>query len=205
MPSSIVTGSAAGNGLAIARRLRAAGHYVIGIDRYPIPTDAVEFAMMGDVCDPELISRAFDIAFNNGDNNVFLVNNAGITKPGTPHTDAAWDATLEVNLSAPFRWAREYGYRVQSGDIREGGIVFIGSLATQMGFPDNPSYHATKSGVLGLTRSFAFDLGPKGIRVNCVSRNCMLHVAVICYFRAGDNQKISRMQLHSYVVRMPPT
>jgi len=58
---------------------------------------------------------------------------------------------------------------VAAGRITSGGIVFIGSLATQLGFPRNPAYQASKSGVLGLARSFAYDLGPKGIRSNCVS------------------------------------
>ena len=53
--------------------------------------------------------------------------------------------------------------------ITEGGIVFIGSLATTMAFPNNAAYQASKSGVLGLARSFAFDLGRYGIRSNCVS------------------------------------
>ena len=53
--------------------------------------------------------------------------------------------------------------------IATGGIVFIGSLATVMGFPNNPAYQASKAGVLGLSRAMAYDLGPHGIRVNCVS------------------------------------
>lgn len=169
MPASIVTGAAAGNGLAIARRLRAAGHFVVAVDRAPLPDYAAQCAMVGDVLDAELMSAAFDQACANTTDAVFLVNNAGITVPGMPQTDEAWNNTLNVNLTAPFRWAREYSARVQQGRIREGGIVFIGSLATQLGFPDNPAYQASKSGVLGLTRAFAFDLGALGIRVNCVS------------------------------------
>ena len=51
----------------------------------------------------------------------------------------------------------------------EGGIIFLGSLATTMGFPENPSYQAAKCGIVGLTQSFAYDLGKYGIRANCVS------------------------------------
>jgi NAD(P)-dependent dehydrogenase (short-subunit alcohol dehydrogenase family) len=115
------------------------------------------------------MAAAFDSACAAAEGVVFLVNNAGITRPGLPQHDAAWDSTLDINLTAPFRWAREFGNRVAQGKIRAGGIVFIGSLATQLGFPENPAYQASKSGVLGLTRAFAFDLGGKGIRVNCVS------------------------------------
>ncbi len=170
MSSAIVTGAAAGNGLAIARALRAAGHYVVGVDLAEIPASAVDQPIQGDVLDAQLIGGTFDAACAAvGDRSLFLVNNAGITQPGLPQSDEAWARTMEVNLTAPFRWSREYSLRVESGSIRSGGIVFIGSLATLLGFPENPAYQASKSGVLGLTRAFAFDLGSRGIRVNCVS------------------------------------
>jgi gluconate 5-dehydrogenase len=169
MSAAIVTGAAAGNGLAIAARLRAARHFVVALDRAFIPRQAADCALIGDVLDAALMTDAFNHACAAADGAVFLVNNAGITRPGLPQPDEAWDSTLGVNLTAPFRWAREFSNRVAAGEFREGGIVFIGSLATQLGFPENPAYQASKSGVLGLTRSFAYDLGSKGIRVNCVS------------------------------------
>jgi len=168
MSAAIVTGAAAGNGMSIARRLRAAGHTIIALDIAPIPEGVAHHTLIGNVLDESLLAAAFDKACASS-SNVFLVNNAGVTLPGLPQSDEAWDNTLEINLTAPFRWARAYAARVADGSIREGGIVFIGSLATQLGFPDNPAYQASKSGALGLTRSFAYDLGKKGIRVNCVS------------------------------------
>lgn len=169
MPISVVTGTASGNGLAIARRLAAAGHAVLAIDRsQAAPLDGVE-SLVGDVCDEALRTRVFDMLCARSEEPVFLINNAGITQPGSPQSDSAWDGTIEVNLKAPFGWAREFQRRVAEGSIRQGGIVFIGSLATQLGFCDNPAYQASKSGVLGLTRAFACDLGRYGIRVNCVS------------------------------------
>ena len=170
MSAAIVTGAAAGNGLAIARELRAAGHFVVGIDLVEIPGDAADQMLKGNVLAGNLIAAAFEAACEaSQDGSVFLVNNAGITRPGLPQSDEAWTSTISVNLTAPFLWSREYSSRVETGQIRNGGIVFIGSLATQLGFPENPAYQASKSGVLGLTRAFAFDLGARGIRVNCVS------------------------------------
>jgi NAD(P)-dependent dehydrogenase (short-subunit alcohol dehydrogenase family) len=169
MPAAIVSGAAQGNGLAIAQQLRAAGHYVVAIDLAAIPQHATDRMLTGDVLDEALMKSAFDAAESAGSGSVFLINNAGITRPGLPQSDADWTATLDVNLTAPFRWAREFSRRVGEGDIRTGGIVFIGSLATVLGFPENPAYQAAKSGILGLTRSFAYDLGKQGIRVNCVS------------------------------------
>jgi NAD(P)-dependent dehydrogenase (short-subunit alcohol dehydrogenase family) len=167
MGACIVTGAAGGMGGAIVAALAAAGHKVVGVDQAPISEGCAE-TVVGSVVDDAVARRAFDLALAH-DSQLFLVNNAGITLPGYPQDNDAWDTTLEVNLTAPFAWARLYAAHVAAGRISEGGIVFMGSLATQMGFPSNPAYQASKSGVLGLSRSFAYDLGPTGIRVNCVS------------------------------------
>jgi NAD(P)-dependent dehydrogenase (short-subunit alcohol dehydrogenase family) len=168
MSSAIVTGAAAGNGLAISMKLRERGHLVVGVDRAPIPDGACDVPLQGDVLDPAIIDRAFAQALEAGPL-AFLINNAGITTPGFPQLDPVWQQTIDINLTAPFRWARRFGELVVSGAITDGGIIFIGSLATTMGFPNNAAYQASKSGVLGLARSFAFDLGRYGIRSNCVS------------------------------------
>jgi gluconate 5-dehydrogenase len=169
MSACIVTGCAAGNGLAIARQLLADGHQVIGVDRVPAPDVPLTCCLAGDVLDAALRVHAFEHALALGHGTVFLVNNAGVTSPEFPQTDATWDFTLDVNLKAPFQWSRTFCEHVSRGQIAAGGIVFIGSLATTMGFPRNPAYQASKSGMTGLARAFAYDLGSYGIRSNCVS------------------------------------
>jgi NAD(P)-dependent dehydrogenase (short-subunit alcohol dehydrogenase family) len=168
MSSAIVTGAAAGNGLAISMKLRERGHLVVGVDRASIPEGVCDVPLHGDVLDPVVIDLAFAHALEGG-TLAFLVNNAGITTPGFPQPDSVWQQTIDINLTAPFRWSRRFGELVVRGAITGGGIVFIGSLATTMGFPNNAAYQASKSGVLGLARSFAFDLGSYSIRSNCVS------------------------------------
>jgi NAD(P)-dependent dehydrogenase (short-subunit alcohol dehydrogenase family) len=169
MSSCIVTGCAAGNGLAIARQLIADGHQVVGVDHVVPATGPENWLQVGDVLDPVTRATIFDEALDAGHGVVFLVNNAGVTSPEFPQSDKVWDWTLGINLKAPFQWSRTYAEHVTGGKIKSGGIVFIGSLATTMGFPRNPAYQASKSGLTGLTRAFAFDLGPFGIRSNCVS------------------------------------
>ena len=171
MPQSacIVTGAAAGNGLAIAATLRERGHYVVGIDLVQIADGTVHHGLQGNVLDEVVMKAAFAHALSHARETLYLVSNAGVTRPGAPQPDEAWKTTIDINLEAPFRWARYFAALVAEGKIRDGGIVFIGSLATQLGFPGNPAYHASKAGVLGLTRAFAYDLGRGGIRVNCVS------------------------------------
>jgi NAD(P)-dependent dehydrogenase (short-subunit alcohol dehydrogenase family) len=168
MSACIVTGAAAGNGLAIARKLRER-HYVVGVDRVFVPDTVANSALNGDVLDEATMRTAFSEALMHGDGEVYLINNAGVTHPAFPQEDPAWQKTIEVNLTAPFRWSRHFAELATEGPIGKGGIVFIGSLATQLGFPKNAAYQASKAGVLGLTRAFAYDLGGLGIRVNCVS------------------------------------
>ncbi|WVN42123.1 SDR family oxidoreductase [beta proteobacterium MWH-UniP1] len=169
MSACIVTGCATGNGLAIARQLMADGHHVIGVDRSQLATGSEDWLLIGDVLDEDIKTIAFKRALTLGRGHIFLVNNAGITRPEFPQSDKSWDLTVDVNLKAPFQWSRAFSEYVASGVIQSGGIVFIGSLATMTGFPRNPAYQASKSGVVGLARAFAFDLGPFGIRSNCVS------------------------------------
>ncbi|MGD0792527.1 MAG: SDR family oxidoreductase [Terriglobales bacterium] len=169
LTTCIVTGAAAGNGFAIASKLHERRHRVVGVDLIRIPAGCADHTIQGDILDKAVIEAAFEQALSGGCRAIYLVNNAGVTRPGIPQADSDWQVTIDVNLQAPFRWARHFANRVADGSIQEGGIVFIGSLATQLGFPGNPAYHASKAGVLGLTRSFAYDLGGAGIRVNCVS------------------------------------
>jgi gluconate 5-dehydrogenase len=156
-------------GQAICHALANAGLRVIGVDRTSMPDDVIDDAVTGDVRDPGVIRNAFKLALADGEPDVFLVNNAGITVPGAPQTQEAWEQTLDINLTAPFLWASAFAERVTDEVITSGGMVFIGSLATVMGFPNNPAYQASKAGVLGLSRAMAYDLGAHGIRVNCVS------------------------------------
>ena len=169
LSTCIVTGAAAGNGLAIANTLRRDGHRVVAVDRTEVATGVADFVVLGDVLDEAVLERSFKSALQDGCRTVFLINNAGVTRSGNPQSDADWKLTVDVNLQAPFLWSRYFAGLVQEEKIEKGAIVFIGSLATTLGLPNNPAYHAAKAGVLGLTKSFAYDLGPAGIRVNCVS------------------------------------
>ena len=162
MSAAIVTGALGGMGSAIVTALSGAGHALVTVDREKGAD------VTGDVMSGAVMREAFDRA-RALSSEVHLINNAGVTRPGSPQGDEAWNETLQVNLTAPFAWSRRYAEGVESGAITGGGIVYLGSLATTLGFPGNPSYQASKSGVLGLMRAFAYELGPRGIRVNTVS------------------------------------
>ena len=97
-----------------------------------------------------------------------VVNNAGIfptTGPMIDVTDAFIHRMLDVNVRAQFSVAREAARRMQHG----GSIVNLASIAGLGGGANISAYSASKAAVISLTRSFANELGPKGIRVNAIA------------------------------------
>jgi NAD(P)-dependent dehydrogenase (short-subunit alcohol dehydrogenase family) len=98
-----------------------------------------------------------------------LINNAGIAGPTAPIEEIApadWQRTLDVNLTGPFLCARRaVPLLKQTGD---GSIINIASVAARLGFPNRSPYSASKWGVIGLTETWAMELGPAGIRVNAI-------------------------------------
>ena len=95
-----------------------------------------------------------------------LINNAGINDVKSPFevTDGDFQSILDTNLKGVFSLTREIAkYMIQR---RRGSVIMITSMAAIYGLPDVAPYAASKSGLLGLTRSLATDLSPFGIRVN---------------------------------------
>lgn len=98
-----------------------------------------------------------------------MVNNAGIAlnKLITDTTDDEWQNILNTNLSGVF-----YGCRAAAKAMiprQSGSIVNISSIWGQVGASMEVAYSATKAGIIGLTKALAKELGPSGIRVNCVA------------------------------------
>ena len=98
-----------------------------------------------------------------------LVNNAGMVlrKPAVEHPDEYWDTVLEVNLTAQFILAREFGkLMVGRGS---GKIVFTASLLTFQGGITVPGYAASKGGVGQLTMALANEWAGRGVNVNAIA------------------------------------
>lgn len=167
----VVTGGGRGIGAAIASRFADLGDTVVavdlGADAHPDPR--VE-TVTADVAAAPEVTAAFDrIVADHGGVDV-LVNNAGVwfVRPFAEITVEEWDRVLGVNLRGVFLCTRA---ALASMESRGGGVVV--NVGSQAGITvtrgQGAHYHASKAAVTHLTKVLAFELGPLGIRVNCVA------------------------------------
>jgi NAD(P)-dependent dehydrogenase (short-subunit alcohol dehydrogenase family) len=175
----IVTGAGQGIGRAIAERFAAEGAEVLllGRRREPLDRAAEEIEAAGgralaypaDVGDSEQVRAAVAAAMERWGRIDVLVNNAGVAEEAAflEIDEESWDRVLATNLRGAFLIAQ----RVAQEQVATGGgsIVHIASIDASGGDGPYASYNASKAGLLGLNRTMAFELGPYGIRVNCVS------------------------------------
>jgi len=173
--AALVTGGASGFGLAIARRLTAAGARIAIVDVSPPALERARaelgdgvVAIAADVRIPAQVSAALDRVLAELGALDTLVISAGVIhiKPLAEVTEEDWDRTLDVNLKGAFLVAQAAAPAlVASG---RGRIVSIGSDASKRGAEQIHAYAASKFGLIGLTHSLAGELAPAGVTVNCV-------------------------------------
>jgi 3-oxoacyl-[acyl-carrier protein] reductase len=166
--SVLVTGGSRGIGLAIATAFREAGDQVaVTYNTSPPPEGFL--GVKCDITDQEQVDAAFDTIQEAHGPVEVLVANAGITRDTLllRMSDDDWDAVLETNLTGSFRVAR----RAAKGmlRLRRGRIVFISSVVGMLGSPGQVNYAASKSGLIGMSRSIARELGSRGITANVVA------------------------------------
>jgi 3-oxoacyl-[acyl-carrier protein] reductase len=175
----LVTGAASGMGRAIAELFADEGAKVAVTDVSTDGVDAVveEITTAGgaaagwelDVTDAAAIARVVDDVVARLGPVDILVNDAGVSIPtdiGGDGFDDAWATTLAVNLTAQARMVRACLPSLVRN--RSGRVVNIASTEGLGATPFLSPYTASKHGVVGLTRSLACELGPRGITVNCV-------------------------------------
>lgn len=164
---ALVTGGTRGIGLAIARRLAAAGATVVvcGRNAPEALPDGLTFAAC-DVRDPESVRAVVDAVAERHGRLDILVNNAG----GSPGADAATasprfsERVIALNLLAPLNMAQAAYRHMQA---RGGAIVNIASVSAVRPSPGTAAYAAAKAGLLALTRSLAHEWGP-AVRLNAI-------------------------------------
>ncbi len=176
---AMVTGGGSGIGLAIARRLGADGHPVAVFD---LNAEAAQSAADGinqqggravglvvDVADRERVFSAVDEVRQVLGRPAILVNNAGMGAVSRKFIDTTlevWEQTLRVNLTGPFNCCQ--AVLPDMIESRWGRIVNISSSSTHSGQALLGPYVASKSGLNGLTKTLALELGFRGITVNAI-------------------------------------
>ncbi len=173
--TALVTGAAAGIGEAIATLLAKRGARIVLVDR----SDAVaatasalghtHLPLIGDAADPAAVERIVAEAEAKTGGIDILVNNAGIVRlaPAEDLSIEDWDATMSINLRAPFLFARLVGRHMCTRG--HGRIVNIASQAASIALDQHAAYCASKAGILGLTRVLALEWGPRGVTTNAIS------------------------------------
>lgn len=191
-PVVLVTGAARGIGAASARRLAAGGWCVVAVDicadiaelRYPLGTRAELDATVA-ACGPDAVAVAADVRdqaqlddavalaeerFGRLDAAVAAAGVVGGGEPGWGIEEAAWQVNLDINLSGVWRTAKAaIPAMLRRAKPRSGRFVAIASAAGMRGNATIADYTAAKHGVIGLVRSLAIELGPRGVTVNAVA------------------------------------
>ena len=176
---ALVTGGSRGIGRAAAVRLARAGARV-AVNYVRDERGALEavdeirrnggeaVALRADVSDPEQARRLVADAAAKWERLDVLVNNAGIW-PDNPAGSAdleAWDRAFSVNARAAFVVTEAALPHLEKS---RGAIVFVSSTAGQRGEAGHSAYAASKGALISYTKSLASELGPRGVRVNCVA------------------------------------
>jgi 3-oxoacyl-[acyl-carrier protein] reductase len=180
----IVTGAASGMGRATAHLFADEGAHVavadLGADRVVAITDEIRrvhgadaaIGVVTDVADHDALKALVEAVVEQWGGVDVLVNNAGISLVNSAFQEEGeyesnWARTLDVNLTAHSRLIRLCVPLLRAAD-GGGRVVNIASTESIVTTPGLAAYAATKAGVVGLTRSFAVELGRHGVTVNCI-------------------------------------
>ncbi len=171
---ALITGGTRGIGRAIAETLRDAGAevYITGTNEERTKQIAEEISVNGvkmDVCDREEIKEIISEIVEKEGKIDILVNNAGVTKDTLfmRMKDEDWDRVIDTNLNGVYNVARQIIPVMMKK--RSGCVVNISSVVGFTGNPGQANYSATKSALIGFTKSLAKEVASRGIRVNSVA------------------------------------
>jgi len=174
--SSLVTGASGGIGSAIARKLHAAGAKVAlsGTRQEPLERLAEELGErayilpcnLSDMAAVEVLPKQAIETLGSLD---ILVNNAGITRDNLfmRMSDEEWQSVIDVNLTATMKLCK--GALRGMMKSRWGRIINISSIVGATGNPGQGNYAASKAGMVGMSKSLAYEVASRGITVNVVA------------------------------------
>jgi len=174
--NALVTGASGGIGGAIAKSLHAAGATVglSGTRVDPLQALADELGDRAHVLpcnlsDAEAVTALpKDAAAAMGSVDI-LINNAGVTKDNLfmRMSDEEWSTVLDINLTSTMRLCK--GVMRGMMKARWGRIINISSIVGATGNPGQANYAASKAGMVGMSKSLAYEVASRGITVNCIA------------------------------------
>ncbi len=191
--TALITGASGGIGGEIARALHAAGATVGLSGTRTEPLEALA-ADLGDrthvlpcnLSDPEAVAALPKQAADAMGSVDILVNNAGITRDNLfmRMSDDEWQSVIDVNLTATFKLCK--GVLRGMMKARWGRIVNISSVVGATGNPGQGNYAAAKAGMVGMSKSLAYEVASRGITVNAVAPG---FIATAMTDKLTDDQK----------------
>ena len=174
---ALITGASRGIGKAIALRFAAEGADIAFTDLKVAPETVAELEATGrKVKAWESNAASFEDTAHVVEEVVaefgridILVNNAGITKDGLMlrMEESQWDAVLTVNLKSAFNYIHAVTPVMMKQ--RSGSIIGMASVVGLHGNAGQANYSASKAGMIALHKSIAKELGPRGVRANCIA------------------------------------
>ena len=176
---TIVTGASKGIGKAIATTFAKAGAHVVCVSRTEddlkvlqkdISTNVGSVSIYScDVSSFEQVEALISNTVEKFDKIDVIVNNAGITRDGLimRMSDEDWNTVIDINLKGTFNGIKAISRQMMKQ--KSGRIINISSVVGLKGNPGQANYAASKSGIIGLTKSSSKELASRGITVNCIA------------------------------------
>ena len=165
----LVTGGNRGIGLASAKLFAETGHRVAITSRNPDVDDERILAVSCDQTDSEAVDRAFETIEDELGAIEVLVANAGITRDQLflRMSDDDFADVIDTNLTGAYRMARRAARPMLRA--RWGRLIFVSSVVGLLGSAGQVNYAASKSGLVGMARSMARELGSRNITANVIA------------------------------------
>lgn len=176
--TALVTGATGGIGAAISRAFHEAGGTVAISGRQSEKLESLAkelgervYVLPCDLADRAAVAKLVDQAIAKMGGLSILVNNAGLTRDNLfmVMKDDQWDDVIAVNLTSTFMLCRAAARAMLRSKPNFGRIINIASVSGVFGNPGQGNYAASKAGIIGMTKSLAREVAPRGITANCIA------------------------------------
>ena len=174
--NALITGASGGIGREIAKSLHGAGAKVALSGTRSAPLEELALSLGGnthvllcDLSDLEMVDRLCKEATEAMGSVDILINNAGVTRDNLfmRMSDEEWQSVLSINLTATMKLCKG----VLRGMIRArwGRMINVSSVVAATGNPGQANYAASKAGIIGMSKSLAYEVASRGITVNAIA------------------------------------